>query len=111
MSEVRLAMVAQHLFAYHAMLSVGAGGEAVWLVRLPETGPAAAGFKLYFRIKQRVVAAHAAVDAAIMAIPVFAGEWRFCTALAAYVKLFGREFFAPCFDRFFNWGCHKTSPA
>ena len=94
-------MGAVYFIAYHAVTGIAAYGYVGRLERLPEAGPAAAGFKFGGRIEQRVRAAHAAINACIVAIPVFACKCRFRAALATYFVLFRSEFGAPFGVSFF----------
>src|SRR5664279_5620448 len=100
MAEVGVAIGAAHFDAIHAELVLVAVFEHIFADRLPEAGPAGAGFELGFRIEQRRATAHAAVDAEVMAIPIFAGEGGLGAALAAHFILFRRQFFAPFVVRF-----------
>ena len=90
-----------YFIAYHAVTGIAAYGYVARLERLPEAGPAAARIELGVSVEQRLIATHAAVDARIMAIPVFTRERRLCAALAAHLVLFRGEFVAPFGVSFF----------
>ncbi len=51
MTEMGFASVTKHLDAFHAMSGVHPFDHTIRLMRLPEAGPATAGFKLHPRIK------------------------------------------------------------
>src|SRR5690606_2387162 len=61
----------------------------------PEARPAGPRVVLGVRIEQRGPAAHAAVDARLLRIPVLARERPFSAALTGHVVLFGRQAPAP----------------
>jgi len=108
MTEMGFAFATEHFGTFYAMLGIQPSDDTIrqWL---PETGPAAARFILHFRVKQRVVAAHATIHATVMAIPILACEWCFCTTLPTYAELLGGEFGAPFICRFLDLIRHYTS--
>src|ERR1035437_7006134 len=90
-----VALAAQRLGAAHGEAVVGFGAHVLRGGRRPETGPAAAGFEFLVAAEQGVAAAHAAVHAGFVIVPVAAGKGAFGSLFARYGKLFRREFFLP----------------
>src|SRR4249919_4334145 len=94
-TKVRIAATAGNRRAFHADQIV-TGGDFVYLGdRLPETRPAGAGVELGRGIEQRGVAADAAIDAAIVQVPVFAGERALGAGFAGDVIRARRQLFSP----------------
>ena len=84
------AAAAMFLGARHAERAVVPGPDGV-RERGIETRPAGARFILGLGIEQRRAAAHAAVGADVVTIPVLAGEGGLCASFAADLVLFRRE--------------------
>src|SRR5260370_41388347 len=93
-AEVGAALVADDLFADHAVAFIHLGVDD-FIVGGVEAGPAAAAVKLFLGAKQFGPAANAAVFAGFVVVPVLAGEVRLGSFFAGYVELNGRALIAP----------------
>jgi len=69
MAEVRVTLAAGNGRAVHSQASIGRFDDIFARDRLPEAGPAGAGFKLGIGAEERYVTADAAEETAIMEIP------------------------------------------
>jgi len=102
---VRVADVADHLGANHAVAGVAFFPYMAWIDGIEVAGPATARVELGVRGEQRGVTAYAAVDAGGEGVPVATGEGGF-GALAANDGVFvGTELGAPLgvgFDDFLH---------
>jgi hypothetical protein len=103
MTQVRAALFATDLVAYHSVAGITTYEQSVGLFRLKEARPTGTGIEFCRRVEQRAAAAHATVCPGIVAIPVQTGEWRFRPALARHPELFGGELLAPFGSGFFAW--------
>ena len=101
MTQVRAALFATDLVAYHSVAGITTYEQSVGLFRLKETRPTRTGIEFGRRVEQRAAAAHAAVCSRIVAIPVQTGEWRFRPALLRHPELLGGELLAPFGSGFF----------
>src|SRR5262249_47620926 len=82
MAEVRAAAAAGHLSPLHAITAVFMQFNIFFRDRLPKTGPARSGFKFGIRYEQRCSAAHAAIKALFVVVPVFSGKRPLCARVA-----------------------------
>ena len=92
---MRIAAVAVHLAADHAVARVGLASHVFFPRRLPEARPAAAGLELVLRAEQLGPAAYAAVLALVVVVPVLAGERALGAVLARHLELLRRELAFP----------------
>ncbi|SBP89684.1 hypothetical protein THIARS_80208 [Thiomonas delicata] len=95
MAEMGMALGATHLRAQHAVTVVFHGLDGLLPHRLREAGPAAAGIELGGGVEQHRAAAHAAVAAVGVVVPVLAAERGFGGAAARHTVLLGGELGAP----------------
>ncbi len=92
---MRAALPALHFGAHHAVTDVAYFADDGLRGGLPEAGPAAARFELGARVEQRRAAAHAAIDAVAVVVPVQAGERRLGGAATRHAVLLLAQFAAP----------------
>ena len=108
MPQVRIALRTQGFYAPHAMTSIGFPAHFTGVQRCGETGPSRTRFKLGGASEQLRAAAHAAVDAIFVVIPILARESRLGSLLPSHVILLWGQLFAPLFFCFLNF-FHCTS--
>src|SRR5688572_9733671 len=92
---MRIAATAKRFGPNHAVAVVVLDGDIFFSCRLPEARPAGTGFELVFGAEQLGPAAHAAVDAFLMIVPVRAGERALGAFLARNVKLLRSQILLP----------------
>src|SRR5579863_7012511 len=95
MAEMGLAAAAGNSSPCHAQGEIRAFMDILLRDRLPETGPAGAGFKFCFRAEQRRITADAAIEPFLMQIPVCARKWPLGSGLARHLEGFSRQLFLP----------------
>ncbi len=86
---------AKHFRTRHSQTAVVSGNDTALPCRFPEAGPAGAGFELRVRAEQRVVTCGAAIFAARVVVPVFAGVGRLRTGLTEDIVLLARQKLLP----------------
>src|SRR5262245_12113842 len=94
-AEMGVAVAAVRFRAGHPVAAVLFHGDIFLLRRLPEAGPAAAGLELVIGAEQLGAAAHAAVDAGLVIVPVLAGEGALRAVLARHLELLRRQLLLP----------------
>src|ERR1700680_2177771 len=109
MSEVCIALGAEHLRASHEERPVRLGAHVLVCHRLGKAGPTGAGIELRIRIEQWRATAHAFVSAGLLAVVVLTGEGALGTLLARYPVLLRSELFAPLFIAFLDPVGHCVS--
>src|SRR5438067_9981934 len=101
---MRLAFRAHHLGAAHQPGVVGLGLDVLLLRRRVVRRPAGAGIELGVRAEELGAAAHAAVHALVVVVPVLAAERLLGALLARHVVLHRRELLAPLGVGFLHFG-------
>ena len=91
MSQMRAAVSTRHLDAAHAVALVPFFLDVFFFHRRPKARPSGAGVELGLRIEEVGSAADALIDAGVLGVPVFSGEWRFGAFESADFILFRSE--------------------
>src|SRR5262245_17551607 len=95
MAQVRAAALAVHLGALHEVTVVVLGLDVLRIGGRREARPAAAGVELGLGIEEHVTAAHAAIRAILVVVPVAAGEGALGPLLARDPVLLRRQLLTP----------------
>ncbi|CAM2154769.1 hypothetical protein PT2222_310046 [Paraburkholderia tropica] len=95
MAQMRAAVLAAHLDAQHAVRAVRALLDYLAVDRTEVARPAATGVEFRVGFEQRRATADAVVDAALVVVPVLAGEGAFGGRVARDLVLRGVELLAP----------------
>ena len=103
-TEVRIAFGARDSGTNHPESTVANLRHIFFGDRLPEARPARAGIEFRSRIKQRIVAADAAVQSLLVQVPVLAGEGQFGVGLPRNVISIRRQLLAPLICSLDNFG-------
>ena len=86
MAEVRAALIAVHLNPAHTKIGVFILADVFRFLRRPEAWPPGAGIELGFRAEEFGAATGAAIQALVLAVPVFTGERALSAVLAGDTK-------------------------
>src|SRR5687767_8149806 len=111
MSEVRIAIAAQHFDTFHEMAGVGLRPNVIVGRGSAKTWPAGAGIELVVGFKQFGAAAHAAIHPGIVVVPVFAAKGPLCSLLPRHCEFIGRKLALPFGVAFFNLAHTSIIPA
>src|SRR5207249_5652747 len=95
MAQMALAARAMDLGAGHEEAAIALGFDEPLIGRLPEAGPAGAGFELGPGIEHWRTAAHAGIDAIFVMVGIDAAEGALGAVLARDLVLFGRQLRPP----------------